>query len=381
MAKLKQLLTLESMLQTYDTLHMTDAWVIEKQGVCIEELVDDITTRLNRLLESKTRLSMRNVLLANFETMTTAKHWLKSRLFSDLPKEKSRVLRDKIEQMVELLKRLMLKIIDVEDEYADRFLKRVKEIYYKQRITDYEIWKKKYRPTFARLTQYQAELTAEMLGKGILAYDETPSGEEMEGVDMVRLRKKLKKGRELTEDFEEECAKLRRYSHWEGEMFIIDYPLLKNYLLWNFGKMTHDQHIDMYHYNLQMQMIHEDMKRMKGAEPPHRQVTMEMRRNEEALTRAIENCQAYFWGNSSYAVLFCICRDDYKMNMSQTDFERMVEGLPYRKKRAHQCPTGTIANAISNNPIYNEPVSEWDSFNPLPRVTKLRDELLKELKL
>ena len=103
--------------------------------------------------------------------------------------------------------------------------------------------------------------------------------------------------------------------------------------------------------------------------------------NYELLARAIENCQRYFWGNSAYAVVFCICRDEYKMPPNKTAFEEMVEGLPYKKNRDRKCPTGTIANAFSDNPIYNEHHSEWENFNAAPRVIKLRDELKKELKL
>lgn len=99
------------------------------------------------------------------------------------------------------------------------------------------------------------------------------------------------------------------------------------------------------------------------------------------LARAIEECQQYFWGNSAYAVVFCIWRDDYKMSSNKTAFEEMVEKLPYKKRRSHTCPSGTIANAFMNNPIFNENVSEWDGFNPLPRIIKLRDELRKQLKL
>ena len=99
------------------------------------------------------------------------------------------------------------------------------------------------------------------------------------------------------------------------------------------------------------------------------------------LARAIENCQAYFWGNSAYAVVFCIWRDDYKMTTSKTAFEEMIETLPYKKKRSHTCPKGTIANAFSDNPVFNENVGEWDGFHPLPRIIKLRDELRKQLKL
>ena len=126
MAKLSQLLTLECMLDAYDNLNIKDAWVTEKQEECVEGLVDVIIEQLNRLLNSKIRLSCRNVLVANFETMTKTGHWLERKLFADLPKALSKVLKDKIYQMVDLLKALMLKIIDVEADFADRFFERMK---------------------------------------------------------------------------------------------------------------------------------------------------------------------------------------------------------------------------------------------------------------
>ena len=103
--------------------------------------------------------------------------------------------------------------------------------------------------------------------------------------------------------------------------------------------------------------------------------------SKENLARAIENCQQYFWGNSAYAVVFCICRDVYKIIPNKTAFEEKVEELPYTKKRDHTCPKGTIANAFSDNPIFNEDVTDWDNFNPAKRIIKLRDELFRELKL
>jgi hypothetical protein len=109
-------------------------------------------------------------------------------------------------------------------------------------------------------------------------------------------------------------------------------------------------------------------------------VTKDKKLSPEMLARAIENCQLYFWANASYAVVFCICRDSYKIKMSKSDFEEMIEKLPYTKKRSHTCPTGTIANAFSDNPIYADPISEWDN-RASKRIIKLRDELLSELKL
>ena len=93
MAKLSQLLTIESLLKSYDVLTTQDAFVTECFRDCVETTVDHVLVKLNRLLVSKTKLSCRNVLTANFETMTKPEHWLKSRLFKDLPKNQSVVLR------------------------------------------------------------------------------------------------------------------------------------------------------------------------------------------------------------------------------------------------------------------------------------------------
>jgi len=266
MAKLSQLLTLECMLDAYDSLNIKDSWIIERQGVCIVELLDIINPKLKRLINSKTRLSCRNVLVANFKTMTNTAHWLKSKLFIDLPKALGKALREKIVQMVDLLKALMVKIIDV-DEFAKEFFERLKKRYWKGRTTDYELWKaRQSKLTIERLTEYQAELTANMLIMGILKFDEAPSGQEMEGVDMEKLRKKLKDGKVLPEGFEMECAKLRRYSHWEGDRFMIDYKLLLKYLYCMFGKLTSEQHIKMFEYDVQMKQIHEDIERLRKEE-------------------------------------------------------------------------------------------------------------------
>ena len=263
MAKLSQLLTLERMLDAYDMMHTNDAWIIEKHGVCTGELLDDIIAKLVRQLNSKTRLSCRNVLVTNFETMTKTAYWLKCKLFVDLPKAMGKALREKIEQMVDLLKDLMVKIINV-DEFADRFFERLKNRYLKKRHTsDYELWKaRQSKITIKRLVRYQVDLTAEMLSCGILKYAEAPNGEEIQNVDKDKLALTLTDKSKITETFINECAKLRRYSHWEGDMFVIDYELLRKYLYCIFGKLTSEQHIKMFEYDVQMKQIHEDMRKL-----------------------------------------------------------------------------------------------------------------------
>ena len=264
MAKLNQLLTLERMLEQYDGVNFEKPGDICLSGQFVMDLVDEINAQLNRHLNSKIRLTSSNVLMTNFDMMTNTSYWTKSKLYKDLPIKESRLLREKIEEMVDLLKALWLKIVDVEADFADKFLERMKMRCRESRATDYDLWKiRQPELTMERLTEYQAELTADMLIKGILKYDSRPHGEEMDGVDLCKLRKKLKNKKELPEGFDEECAKLRRYSHWEGDMFVIDYPLLRNYIYRCFRLMTNEQRIAMFYYNVQMKQLHEDMVKLK----------------------------------------------------------------------------------------------------------------------
>lgn len=98
----------------------------------------------------------------------------------------------------------------------------------------------------------------------------------------------------------------------------------------------------------------------------------------EKLAKAIENCQDYFWGSASYAVVFCVCRDDYKMTPNMSAFERKVELLSYKKERNYVCKTGTITNAFSDNNIYHSHIDKWKEEGADERQIKLRDELRNE---
>ena len=261
MAKLNQLILLESLMRTYDSMNIKDADLTKFQGMCTEKLVDEIIEKLTKMVVSKTRLSSRNVLLANYETMTKTTYWLECKLFSDLPRAESRALREKVEQMVELLNELMLKIVDVDDEYAATFFKKLRTAYGKRRISKYELWKAQLpEVTMELLTEYQTELTADLLMMGVLKYDRQPSDGELEQVQLDKVQQNLRHGRALPEWFGAECAKLRRYSHWEGPMFMIDYEKLRKYMFQHFGEMTQEQRIALFEYDVQLAMIHKDME-------------------------------------------------------------------------------------------------------------------------
>lgn len=373
MAKLNQLLTLESMLKQYDGLNIENPQDIYMRGQLVMEQVDCIIAKLTRLVESKTRLSGRNVLTANFSTMINASHWLNSKLLKDLPRADSRNLRNKIYEMVDLMLRLMAKITDVDGEYAERFFERLKKRCYNYSVTKYDLWKKQ-QPvlTIKEYVEYQVELTAKLLDKGLLKYIEDPSGEDLEGVNVRMLLLRLKDRKEITEVFKAEAAKLRKISYWDGDMFKIRYEWLRDYIFRNLSRFSYDLLISLFEYDVEMKQVRADIKRymeeQKATKKDDDDYFM------EKLDAALNEVETYMWGQSAHAVLFCALRDNHGFTDNMSRYERIHKKLSENRKLKLACPEGTIRSAFRDNSYFKNPVNRWKTLNVPQRVMTLYDK-------
>ena len=95
----------------------------------------------------------------------------------------------------------------------------------------------------------------------------------------------------------------------------------------------------------------------------------------ERLARAVEGVQAYFWAQSAWAVVYCVCRDHLGMGDNMSEFERMVGELPL-KRRAYDCPMGTVRRTFANHDYLQYPISRW----PEGRAKVLAGRLQEALK-
>ena len=236
-------------------------------GTCIEEMADDVINVVNRLLEKPEIRSCRIPLVIDFDKMTEEDFWMDCKIFSKLSPTQSEALRQKFLKLVNMLRALQMKVLQVDAEYAELFFKRMTARLKKSANNlDYELWRVRHpRPTMKQLERQQAQLTTNLLLEGVLSYDEDPTGDEIAEVKVEMVKRGIKHNQELPEDFVAECAKLRRYSYWQGKhLFMIDYNLIYTYLFSHcFEKFTKQQRIALYEYDVQLKMIHEDMVRLK----------------------------------------------------------------------------------------------------------------------
>lgn len=268
------LVTLANVMENCNVQDLKCSCVFNHCSMCVNELADKAISILQRLFDKPEIRSCRIPLVIDFEKMTDLDFWLKSKLFSvvfessnedlELSREK---LREKIAKLVEMLRALQMKILQVDTDHADKFFKRMAARLAKSAHNlDYEMWRARHKhPTMKELERQQVQLTANMLINGILAYDETPTGDEIAEVKLDLVKRGIKHGQQLPDNFEVECAKLRRYSYWKGgHLFMINYQQIYTYLFSHcFEKFTEKQRIAVYEYDLQLKMIHEDMIRLK----------------------------------------------------------------------------------------------------------------------
>ena len=92
-----------------------------------------------------------------------------------------------------------------------------------------------------------------------------------------------------------------------------------------------------------------------GSEKPQQEVV-----EVSWLQASVEKVRAFFWGESSMAVIFCVCRDLYGYANNMSRFEREFH-----------CTEGLLSNTFRNNPYMQLPVEKWQGQGAKERVLRL----------
>ena len=252
---------------------------------CIEELADDAIVILKRILSKPEIRTCRIPLIIDFNKMKDIDYWLNCKIFDVIPSSKSATMKDKFELLTDLIMELEMKRKQVDPLHAQNFFKRMAARVKKKKYFPYEIWRADPdNLTIEKLWRMECQLTYDLLIKGVLDFDKAPSGDEVEKVRMDLLMKGLESGIQPPQDFERTAAKIRRYSYWKEELFMINYPLIYKELYQHcIEKLSKEQRMAIYEYDEQLKMVHKDMAALKP------ELAQYLTKNEDADTFGIVN--------------------------------------------------------------------------------------------
>ena len=101
--------------------------------------------------------------------------------------------------------------------------------------------------------------------------------------------------------------------------------------------------------------------------------------SKQNLKEVIRDTQKYFWGQASYAVMFCVMRDYFQYAGSMSQFERDVENNIYDFERSYLCPAGTLKMAFKNNDYFSLPIDRWKENGAKERTLTLANKVKESL--
>lgn len=148
--------------------------------------------------------------------------------------------------------------------------------------------------------------------------------------------------------------------------------------------IAHVDHLEA-HFDKDMTMQVVDTKAMEASPQPSPEESevpslWERTGGEVAFVRAVEAVQSFFWAQSSWAVVYCVCRDYMGIPSNVSDFERRVQALSFSKTNVMECRNRTIQKTLENNDYMGYPVNTWPKRGAKERVLLLAEKLLEELK-
>ena len=82
----------------------------------------------------------------------------------------------------------------------------------------------------------------------------------------------------------------------------------------------------------------------------------------KTLVECVDEVRPLFWGNSSMAVIFCVCRDCYHYADNMSQFERDFG-----------CRENLLATTFRDNPFMRVSSEKWPQMNVMQRVQTLVD--------
>ena len=133
----------------------------------------------------------------------------------------------------------------------------------------------------------------------------------------------------------------------------------------DFSNVTHYTKVDVQPGGINIQNVENlyqaDILKQLGIELQVKQKADEQP-DVSTLVACVDSVRQYFWGDSSMAIIFCVCRDCFKYADNMSQFEREFH-----------CQEGLLSNTFRNNPYMRLHVDKWAENGAKQRVLQLME--------
>ena len=97
--------------------------------------------------------------------------------------------------------------------------------------------------------------------------------------------------------------------------------------------------------------------------------------DNKVLKKAVGKVKPFMWAASSYAVLYCVCRDKYGIPDNMSQFEREFSN----SKTGYTCKEGVISSTFRTNSYMKLHIDRWERNGAKERALILKNKFIEEV--
>lgn len=229
--------------------------------------------------------------------------------------------------------------------------------------------------SFKNYLAFSTRAVADFINKGVLRFAFKPTTEEIAEVDFERVRRHLPPDYEFKDFFIQHCAIFKKMAAWKGRTLVIDTKSYGKYMCLHKSKLTPEELLEFYKLEKLVAMINEAIRNLPpDEESEEKAMAADDDYFVEKLGEALNEVEAYMWGQSAHAVLFCALRDHHGFTDNMSRYERIHEKLSEKRNLRWPCPKGTLRVAFGNNSYYKVSVTRWKDMDVPQRALALLDK-------
>lgn len=175
------------------------------------------------------------------------------------------LIENGLEEMNQLLEDIEMMLGDMSsDKYAQFYFER------RDRFNDgpfrraYLNWKIEQRElSIPILRSRQNEALNEFLHSKVISHDKKLKGWEKKDLDIENFKADLPVDSEMTEELTNLCAMMNRYIKWVDDLMLVDYDSYGRFVCSCFNKLTKEELIALFKFDITLNLIHQDMVKLK----------------------------------------------------------------------------------------------------------------------
>lgn len=161
------------------------------------------------------------------------------------------------------------------------------------------------RVNFKKAKAYQTEVVALFLNKELLKHDYSLNQDELDEVDMERVKKLLRPDFKFSEHFKEMAAIFRRFIKWHGHILIIDIELYGKYVIENMAKFSYDELMEFFAFEKKIMLINQEMMNLPPEErkkvfPEEKGIDNDAQNQADSISAVFEPVELKFFDARRY---------------------------------------------------------------------------------